>query len=146
MLGDAAQVLDGGPIEVVEPTLELGDSLALRAQVRLAQLRCVENLVDERVAELYAELREPFSCQLGVEVGREPEAEPELGVVLEERVGPGGATAVVIHRPRRRRQVAAIDRRAPGRVRDHETVAEELREELDVRRLPAAGARARELE
>ena len=49
-------------------------------------------------------------------------------------------------RPGRGRQVAAVDRRAAGRVRDHQPVAEELREELQVRRLAAAGAGAGELE
>ena len=79
-------------------------------------------------------------------VEREPHAEAELGVVLEERVRPRGAAAVGVRRPRRRRQVAAVDRRAAGRVRDEQPVAEELGQELQVRRLAAAGAGAGELE
>ena len=79
-------------------------------------------------------------------VGGEPEAEPELGVVLEERVRPGRAAPVGVGRPRRGRQVAAVDRRAAGRVGDHQPVAEQLREELQVRRLAAARAGAGELE
>ena len=43
-------------------------------------------------------------------------------------------------------QVAAVDRRAAGRVGDRQPVAEQLREQLEVRGLAAAGARARELE
>ena len=79
-------------------------------------------------------------------VGGEPEAEPELGVVLEERVRPGRPAAVGVGRPRRGRQVAAVDRRAAGRVGDHQPVAEQLREQLEVRRLAAARAGAGELE
>ena len=43
-------------------------------------------------------------------------------------------------------QVAAVDRRAAGGVGDHHAVAEELRQQLDVGRLAAAGAGAGELE
>ena len=79
-------------------------------------------------------------------VGGEPEAEPELGVVLEQGVRPRRAAPVGVGRPRRGRQVAAVDRRAAGGVGDHQPVAEQLREQLDVRRLTAAGAGAGELE
>ena len=93
-----------------------------------------------------AQLGEAPAGQLGVAVGGEPEAEPELGVVLEERVRPGRAAPVGVGRPGRGRQVAAVDRRAAGCVRDHQPVAEQLREELQVRRLAAARAGAGELE
>ena len=79
-------------------------------------------------------------------VGGEPEAEPELGVVLEEGVRPCRAAAVGVGRPRRGRQVPAVDRRASGRVGNHQPVAEQLREQLEVGRLAAARARAGELE
>ena len=46
----------------------------------------------------------------------------------------------------RRRQVAAVDRRAAGGVADQQPVAEELGQQLDVRRLAAAGAGAGVLE
>ena len=49
-------------------------------------------------------------------------------------------------RPGRRRQVAAVDRRAAGRVRDEHAVAEELGQQLEVGRLAAARAGAGELE
>ena len=57
-----------------------------------------------------------------------------------------GPAAVAVGRVRRRRQVAAVDRRAAGRVGDQQPVAEELREQLEVRRLAAAGAGARVFE
>ena len=77
---------------------------------------------------------------LGVLVDRQPEAEAELGVVLEERVRPRRAAPVGVDRVGRRRQVAAVDRRAAGGIGDERAVAEELGEQLDVRRLAAAGA------
>ena len=109
-------------------------------------LRRFEDVVDDLPAEDIAQLVQPPSRELGVPVGGEPEPEPELGVVLEERVRPGWAAPVRVGRPGRGRQVAAVDRRAARRVRDHQPVAEELREQLQVGRLAAADACARELE
>ena len=57
-----------------------------------------------------------------------------------------GPRPAALTRPRRRRQVGAVDRRAAGRVGDDHPVAEELADELDVRRLAAAAAGAGELE
>ena len=57
-----------------------------------------------------------------------------------------GPAPLGVGRPRRGRQVRAVDRRATGGVGDDHAVAEELAHELDVRRLAAAGARAGELE
>ena len=73
-------------------------------------------------------------------------AQAELGVVFEQRVGPGRAAAVVVDRVGRGGQVAAVNRGAAGGVGDEGAVAEELRQQLDVRRFAAARAGARELE
>ena len=81
---------------------------------------------------------------LGVDA--QPHAEAELRVVLEQGVRPGGTASVGAGRPRGRGQVAAVDRRASGGVGNQQPIAHELGEELQVRRLPAPGARARELE
>ena len=83
---------------------------------------------------------------VGLGVEREPHPEPELGVVLEQRVVPGRAAAGRVDRPRRGRQVGAVDRRAAGGVGHDHPVAEELADEPDVGRLAAAAAGARELE
>ena len=146
VVDDAEQVGDGGSVQRVEPLFQLGDPLALGPQLRFPQLRRSEDVVHQLRADDVPQLGEAPAGQLGVPVGGEPEAEPELGVVLEEGVRPGRATPLGVGRPRRRRQVAAVDRRAAGCVGDHQPVAEELREELDVRRLAAAGAGAGELE
>ena len=106
-----------------------------------------QDVVDEAVpVEFCPQPVQPLPGEAGVRIGGEPEAEPELGVVLEERVRPGRAAAGAVLRPRRRRQVAAVDRRAAGRVCHHQALAEELGEELHVGRLAAAGAGAGELE
>ena len=97
-------------------------------------------------AELRGEALEEPAGVIGLGVEREPHPEPELGVVLEQRVAPGRAAAGGVDRPRRRRQVGAVDRRAARRVGHDHAVAEELADQPDVGRLAAAAARARELE
>src|SRR5690606_31723107 len=62
-----------------------------------------------------------------------------------QRVGPGRAATFGVVRPGRGRQVAAVDGRAAGRIGHNAAVAKQLRHELDVRRLTAARAGAREL-
>ena len=79
-------------------------------------------------------------------VGRKPEAEAKLGIVLEERIRPRGAAAARVRAVGSGGQVSAVDRRAAGCVSDERAVAEELRHQLDVGRLAAARARPRILE
>ena len=83
---------------------------------------------------------------IGLGVEREAHPESELRVVLEQRVAPRRAAAGRVDGPRRGRQVGPVDRRAARRVRHDHAIAEELADQPDVRRLAAAGARARELE
>src|SRR4029450_13346425 len=64
----------------------------------------------------------------------------------EQRVRPRRASTVTIEGPRCRRLASAVDRRASGGVRDEGPVTEELAQELEIGRLAAAGAGARELE
>ncbi len=79
-------------------------------------------------------------------VERDAHAQAKLGVVLEQRVGPGWAAAQRVLRPGRGRQVAAIDARTAGGVGDHRAVAIQLADQLEVGRFATAGAGARELE
>ncbi len=115
-------------------------------ELRLAPLRRDQDGVDQVRAQRVAQLREPAAGQLQVQVGGQPEAEPELRVVLEQGVRPGRPAPVRVGRPRCGGQVPAVDRGAAGRVGDHEPVAEQLRQHLQVGRLAAAGAGAGELE
>jgi len=90
-------------------------------------------------------LQEPTGV-LHLVIESEAHAQAELRVVLEQRVRPRGAAAVRVLRPRRGRQVPAVDRGAPGGVRDQDAVPVHLGEQLQVRRLAASCARPAELE
>ena len=89
---------------------------------------------EERSRQVVAQMPERAPDQLArifrLLVQGQAHAQAELGVVLEERVGPGRAAAVVVDRPGRGRQVAAVDRRAAGGVGDDGAVAEELADSL----------------
>src|SRR5690606_23923956 len=120
--------------------------LSLRRDALVAGLVCTDDRRDEiRAQRLGVPLQQPTGeCVLGLE--RQPKAESELGVVLEQRVGPGRSPAVMIGCVRRRGQVAPINRRAAGGVGDQQAVAKQLGQQLDVRRLAATGTSARVLE
>ena len=79
-------------------------------------------------------------------VRRQAEAEPELRIVLEQRIRPGRSAAFLVLCPGRDRQITAVDRRAAGRIGDLGAVAEQLGQQLEVRSFAAAGAGAGELE
>ena len=73
--------------------------------------------------------------------------ETELGVVLEERVGPGGTVAAaVVAAVGGGRSRAAVDGGAARGVGHHHLLAEELGDALEVRGLAASGAGTAELE
>ena len=91
---------------------------------------------------LLGQAQEQPACPLLLGFESEADAEPELGVVLEQRVAPGRTAPVAVRRPRCRRQVAPVDRRATCGVGDEHAVAEELADELQVGRLTAARAGA----
>ena len=122
------------------------DALPLFRDAGLVRLIGVEHRGHQAVANLRRERLEQPASGRDVCVERHPEAEAELRVVLEERVRPRRAASVAIGRVGRRRQVAAVDRRAAGRVGDEQAIAEQLREQLEVRRLAAARAGAGILE
>ena len=72
-------------------------------------------------------------------VGGQPDAQAELGVVLEQRVGPG-RPPLRPSRPGGGGRVAAVDRGAAGGVGDQQPVAEQLADQLEVLGLAAAAA------
>ena len=76
----------------------------------------------------------------------EADAETELGVVLEQAVAPRRTATLVVGAVRSSRQVAAVDAAATGGVGDQQVITEQLGQQLEVRGLAAAGARAAELE
>ena len=102
--------------------------------------------VAQRLAHVGSQPRQQRLRPGHVLVHRQAHAQAELGVVFEERIGPGRTASVGVGGVGRGRQVAAVDRRAPGGVGDECAVAEELRHQLDVGRLAAARAGAGVLE
>src|SRR4051812_46047503 len=140
-----------GRIELVHPRRQLHaaqtnlqqfDPLPLLENLRLGRLRTIDDRAAEVLADRDRETLEQFDRELALLVERKAEAEAEFGVVLEERVRPGRTAALRILRPRRRRQIAAEDRRTAGGICDDSAVAEELRHELQVGSLAASGAGA----
>ncbi len=157
----AAHEPDGPPNQVVRARVQCARFVA--AELRegsperfdVGALLAIAGLVPrirrgERTDESFGQLRchalEEQPRPLLPGRGREAEAQPELRVVLEQRIRPGRSAAMRIARIRRRRQVAPVDRRATGGVGDQQPVPEQLRQQLDVRRLAAARARPRVLE
>src|SRR5690349_13835885 len=78
-------------------------------------------------------------------IERETKTESKLRVVFKQRVGPRRTAAFSIGRVRRRRQIAAVDRRTASGVGDQQPVAEELCQQFQVRSLATTGTRARVL-
>ena len=130
---------------VVELGLDFVDLLFDGLYLGLGGLRGFEYRLDGLFAELGLHLLEKLRGVFGVLVYREAEAEAEFRGVFKERVAPRGASAFVVDAPRGGREVASVDGGAAGGVRYYRPVAEELREELEVRGFAAAGAGAREL-
>jgi hypothetical protein len=102
--------------------------------------------VDEFGADQVAQVAHGTNRRLLASVGPQSQPETEFGVVLEERVGPGRSSSRRVDGPRGGGQVATVDRGTPGGVGHDEAISEQLREQLEIRRLAASGAGAAELE
>ena len=126
--------------------LQLRHPFALGADLGLSHLRRIEQCSNQVLAHARGQLPAQAMRQAQVQVGRQPEAQAELGVVLEQRVRPGRAAPLVVLRPWGDRRVAAIDRRAAGGVGHLHAVAKELAEQAQVRRFATACAGAGKLE
>ena len=106
--------------------------------------------LEDRVGEILADLRRQLTQQRRAparDACRRPAGSrgrtrhcPRTASSTRPARGPRGSSS------RRDRQVAAVDRRAAGGIGDLQPVAEQLREQLEIRRLAAAGAGAGELE
>ena len=144
-VGDAPQLAGLRRDDPLQSLPELDDSLPLDLDAGIGGLVGFEQRGTD-VAQAGAETAHQLARVARLPVERHPHAEPELGVVLEERVGPGGAASVPVHGPGSGGLVAPVDGRAAGRVGDDHAIVEELREELEVRRLPAPRAGPREFE
>ena len=146
MVDDGEEIAGRLVIHRNELLLQRRDPGALDAKLGLAFLRRLEDRPHEVLAHKRGELTQERCCKPHVFVGCQPEAQPELGVVLEQRVRPGRPTPFAVHRPGRNREVAAVNRGTASGVGDLQPVAEQLRENLQIRRLATAGTSPGEFE
>src|SRR5690349_5124817 len=145
-VGEREQVAGFGRVEAGEALFEDRDAAALGGDAFFGGLVGVDQVLGERFADLEAEFPDQLAGVFGLFVGGEPHAEAELGVVLEQRIAPGGTAAFGVDRVGRGGEIAAVDGGAAGGVGDQHAVAEELRHEFDVRGFAAARAGARKFE
>ena len=146
MIDDRQQIERERFLDPQQPGLQLRDPDPLRADVGLLDLWCLGDRLGELRPDLVREAGQQRQRQRKMLVGREPEAKPELGVVLEQRIRPCRPAAFGILCPGRDGQVAAVDRGAAGGIGDLQPVAEQLAQQLEIRRLAAAAAGAGKLE
>jgi len=147
VIGDRKQVARGlVVVQRVQAALQLRHPSPLRRDLGVRHLPCCDQLAHQRLVQLRCQRPQPVMGERQVLVGRQPEAEPELGIILEQRVRPGRAASLAVATPGCDRQVAAIDRGTAGGVGDHGAVTEQLRQQPQVRRLAAPCTGARELE
>ena len=76
----------------------------------------------------------------------EPHAQAEFRVIFKERITPRRPTPVIVSGVRSRRQIATVDARTTGRIRDDRSIAKQLGQQFDVRGFPTTLAGAGELE
>ncbi len=148
IIGQGQQLFGGGAGATFKNRLQLVDLLPLDIDGFLGRLIAVLDLGHQllRFAATVASAGQQLVNQFigeGLElVNAEADTVTELGGVLEQRVVPGRAEAVLAGGPGGGRQVAAVDGRAAGGVAHDQPVAIELGQQLDERRLAAAGAGA----
>ena len=145
-LGNRQQVARCRRIQRTDLLHKLGYAFPLSFDSGLVRLVCIQNRVHQRIAELRGQLRHQLTCIVCLFVHRQSHAQAKLGIVFEERIGPGWTAPLRIAGVRSCGQVAAVDRRAAGRIRDHQAIAKKLGEQLDIRRFTAARASSGKLE
>jgi len=87
---------------------------ALCADLGLVQLRRRQDRIDEVAPSFGAKPRASVFASSRCLSAARRKSEAEFGIVLEQRVRPRWPAALLVLRPRRDREVAAIDRRATG--------------------------------
>ena len=105
----------------------------------------IEEFIHQLAANSFRLAFDQFAGEFALLVHGQAHAQTELGVIFEQRVGPGRSAAISIEGLGRGGQIAAVNGRAAGGIGDNGAVAEELGEQPDVRCFAAAGAGAGEL-
>ncbi|CAB4853453.1 unannotated protein [freshwater metagenome] len=106
----------------------------------------VERVGAERCVQLRTQQFDHHQRSTSLRFEPEADAQTELGIVLEQTVGPRRAAPFRILGIGRGGQVATEDAAAASGVGDQHVIAEQLGQQLEVRRLAATRTRAAELE
>ena len=132
----------------LEGGLQFGDPGALGLDLALLFLRGADECVGQFLLDqtIFDSLGQQFERLAGQFVHCLAHTQTVLGVVLEQRVGPGRSTTVGTLGVRGGGQVAGVDGRTAGGVGGQHAVADHLGDEFDVRGLATACAGAGELE
>ncbi len=146
MIGDRQQCLGTRIVDLLEAALELMHPLTLLGHLGADMLIGIHQRVDERLIEVIGHLRQQVFGHRHLLIGRDPHPQTELGIVLEQGVGPGRSPALLVHRPGGGRQVAAVDGGAAGGVGHQQARAEQLGQQAYIRGLATTGTGAGELE
>ena len=99
------------------------DALTLLVDIGFVLLFRGEQRRGKVLANVVGKPANEFLRILGLLVDRDPETESEFGVIFEKRIRPSWAASVRVLRPWRRREIAAVNRRAAGCVRHHGAIA-----------------------
>ena len=83
--------------------------MPLCPQLAADPLPSIDEFIGKVLADFWRERDHEFLCDRHVVVGSNTHTKPELCVVFEQGVRPGGSASFLVFRPRRCWQVAAID-------------------------------------
>jgi len=117
------------------------DAFALSLDFGFVRLRSGQNRVDQIAADFAFQIFDHLVGVVFLEIDAQTHTQTEFRRVFKQRVRPSRTAAVCVLGVRCGRQVAAVNGRATRRVGDHQTVAEQLRQQFDIRGFAATGAR-----
>ena len=146
IFGQAFQLASCCGIDPGQLVAQFLHAFALRKDARFGGLVGAEYRISQFAADHFLQLPQQLAGLFGMLVDADAESQPELGIVLEQRVAPCRTAPVAILAIGRGRKVAAIDRRTTGGVGHDHAVAEQLAGQADVGRFAATDASRGKLE
>ena len=117
------------------------DADALFLDFGVVRLRRGQNRVGQIAADFAFQVFNQLVSVVFLEVDGQTHTQTEFRGVFEQRVRPSRTAAVRVFRVRSGRQVAAVNGRTARCVGNHQTIAEQLCQQFDIRRFTAPGAR-----
>src|SRR6516162_2892301 len=120
--------------------LQLQHTIPLFLNPALFLLIGPEKAFHQHLSQFPTQTPEEFPRIVILLIDRQPHAEAELGIIFKQRIRPRWPATIAVLCVRSGWQVSPVNRRAPGGVSDQQAVAEQLRQQLDVRSLSASRA------